>query len=130
VDGAVTLIPVRAPYYPADSAAYGKNSGVGQLYHGASSGRISKDLTTGISTAYDTAPLSAFINVQNYIFADPSIQGRIFSYASAGLLGGNLTVSTDYGATITLLGPSQADDVQEIAIDPAKPTLSNLMMKS
>lgn len=130
VDGAVTLIPVRAPYYPADSAAYGKNSGVGQLYHGASSGRISKDLTTGISTAYDTAPLSAFINVQNYIFADPAIQGRIFSYASAGLLGGNLTVSTDYGATITLLGPSQADDVQEIAIDPANSNIIYVAWRS
>jgi len=124
------LTQIKAPFYNIISTAFGKYDSGSHLYYGAQGGRFHKDIATGITTDYNTESPNAFNPKQNYIFADPKVPGRVFTYASMGFFGGNLNMSTDYGATTTDILQGFADDMQELTVDPTNSNVIYVSLRS
>lgn len=117
-DGGTTLLQLRTPFYNIISVSLAKYAAVKHLYYGSQGGRLHKILPNGNTSIYDIEPPTSFNPKRNYIFADPTVPGRVFTHASMGFYGGNLNVSNDYGATTTIIMDTFADDLQELKVDP------------
>lgn len=117
-DGGTTLLQLKSPFYSITSVSVAKYAAVKHLYYGSQGGRLHKILPDGNTSMYDIEPPTSFNPKKNYIFADSTVPGRVFTYASGGFYGGNLYVSNDYGATTTILMNAFADDMQELKVDP------------
>ncbi|TGD56915.1 T9SS type A sorting domain-containing protein [Flavobacterium humi] len=129
-DGGATLTQIRAPFFNCVSTSIGKYATGSHLYYHAQGGRLHKNLQTNVTSAYDTELPNSFNPKRNYSVADPTIAGRVFTYASMGFFGGYLKVSNDYGATTTDLLQAFADDMQELTIDPNNSNVIYVSMRS
>ena len=125
-----SLTQILAPFFNIISTSIGKYSGDVHLYYGGQGGRQHKNITTGLISAYDVEGPDSFNPKRNYMFADPSVPGRVFTYASMGFFGGWVNMSTDYGATTTNILQAFADDMQELTIDPNNTNLIYVSMRS
>lgn len=124
------LTQVLAPFFNIIGTSIGKYSGNVNLYYSGQGGRHHKDITTGLTSSYDVEDPNAFNPKRNYMFADPSVPGRVFTYASMGFFGGWVNMSTDYGATTTNILQAFADDMQELTIDPNNTNIIYVSMRS
>jgi xyloglucan-specific exo-beta-1,4-glucanase len=129
-DGGATLTQIKAPFFNCVGVSSGKYASGSHLYYSAQGGRLHKDLTSNVTSAYDTELPNSFNPKRNYIVADPAIPGRVFTYASMGFFGGYVNVSNDYGATTTNILQAFADDMQELAIDPNNSNIIYVSMRS
>ena len=129
-DGGATLTQIKVPFYNIISTSLGNYNGSAQLYYGSNGGRLHKNIATGVTLAHETELPNSFNPKRNYIVADPVVEGRVFTYASMGFFGGWLTMSTNYGATTTNILQSFADDIQELAVDPANSNIIYAAMRS
>lgn len=127
---AETLTQIEAPFFNIISTSVGKYSGDVHLYYGGQGGRLHKNMTTGVTSAYDVEAPDSFNPKRNYLFADPAVPGRVFTYASMGFFGGWVNMSTDYGATTTNILQAFADDMQELTIDPNNTNYIYVSMRS
>ena len=125
-----SLTQILAPFFNIIGTSVAKYSGSAHLYYGGQGGRHHKDITTGVSSAYDVEDPNSFNPKRNYMFADPSVPGRVFTYASMGFFGGWVNMSTDYGATTTNILQAFADDMQELTVDPNNTNLIYVSMRS
>lgn len=117
-DGGTTLTQIKAPFYNVVSISHAKYQSEKHLYYGSQGGRLRKNLTTGVTSIHDIEPPTSFNPKRNYMVADPVVAGRVFTYASMGFFGSTLNMSTDYGASTTVLMDAFADDMQELIVDP------------
>jgi len=129
-DTSETLTQIEAPFFNIISTSIGKYSGDVHLYYGGQGGRQHKNMTTGVISAYDVEGPDSFNPKRNYMFADPNVAGRVFTYASMGFFGGWVNMSTDYGATTTNILQAFADDMQELTIDPNNTNIIYVSMRS
>lgn len=129
-DGGTTLTQIRAPFYNIVSIDHAKNTTEKHLFYGSNGARIHKNLNTGISSVFDPEPPTTFNPKRNYIVADQNVAGRTFTYASMGFFGGELVMSTDFGATTTVLTSAFADDIQELIVDPNNATIIYVAFRS
>ncbi|MGH2665652.1 T9SS type A sorting domain-containing protein [Flavobacterium sp.] len=130
-DSGATLTQIRAPFFNSVGTSVGKYATAGShLYYSAQGGRLHKNLQTNTTLAFDTELPNSFNPKKNYVVADPTIPGRVFTYASMGFFGGFLNVSTDYGATTTNLLQAFADDMQELTVDPNNSNIIYVSMRS
>jgi xyloglucan-specific exo-beta-1,4-glucanase len=127
---AETLTQIEAPFFNIIGTSIAKYSGDVHLYYGGQGGRQHKNMTTGVVSAYDVEGPDSFNPKRNYMFADPDIAGRVFTYASMGFFGGWVNMSTDYGATTTNILQAFADDMQELTVDPNNTNLIYVSMRS
>lgn len=125
-----SLTQILAPFFNIISTSVAKYSGNAHLYYGGQGGRQHKDITTGVISYYDVEDPNSFNPKRNYMVADPSVPGRVFTYASMGFFGGWLNMSTDYGATTTNILQAFADDMQELTIDPNNTNIIYVSMRS
>lgn len=125
-----TLTQILVPFFNIISTSIAKYSGDVHLYYGGQGGRQHKNMTTGVVSVYDAENPDSFNPKRNYMFADPNIPGRVFTYASMGFFGGWVNMSTDYGATTTNILQAFADDIQELTIDPNNNNLIYVSMRS
>lgn len=125
-----TLTQILAPFFNIIGTSVAKYSGNAHLYYGGQGGRQHKNITTGVISYYDVEDPNSFNPKRNYMVADPSVPGRVFTYASMGFFGGWLNMSTDYGATTTNILQAFADDMQELAIDPNNTNIIYVSMRS
>lgn len=130
MDGGASLTQIKAKFYNVISTAVVKESDVTHLYYGAQGGRVHKNMDTGDQQAYDTELVNSFNPKRNFIYADPNVPGRVFTFASLGFFGGAINVSTDYGATATDIYPAFADDIQELKIDPNNNNIIYISLRS
>ena len=124
------LSQIKAPFHNIISTSVAKYPAGTSLYYGAQGGRFHKNIATGMTSVYNTEDPNSFNPKKNYIVADPTIPGRVFTYASMGFFGGNLNVSTDYGATTTNILQAFADDMQELTVDPNNGNVIYVSMRS
>lgn len=129
-DGGATLTQIRAPYYNIITVTHAKYAANKHLFYGSQGGRLHKNLTTGTTSIYDIEPPTSFNPKRNYMVADPTVAGRVFTYASMGFFGSTLNVSTDYGATTTPLMSAFADDMQELIVDPNNSNVIYVSLRS
>ncbi|HLA55806.1 MAG TPA: T9SS type A sorting domain-containing protein [Flavobacterium sp.] len=129
-DGGATLSQIHAKFYNVISTSIGKYGSDVHLYYGSNGGRLHKNIATGVTDAYEIEQPDSFNPKKNYMIADPAIPGRVFTYASMGFFGGNVNVSSDYGATKTNIFDSFADDIQELTIDPNNSNIIYISMRS
>lgn len=129
-DGGATLTQIKAPFLNATGSSLGLYDTNLNLYYSAQGGRIHKNLTSGVTTAYETENPDSFNPKRNYMVADPSVPGRVFTYASMGFFGGFLNVSNDYGATTNTIMQAFADDIQELTVDPVNANVIYVSMRS
>ena len=129
-DGGATLTQIKVPFYNVISTSVARYSGNPHLYYSSNGGRLHKDITSGVTSAYDIEQPNSFNPKKNYMVADPNVAGRVFTYASMGFFGGNVNVSTDYGATKTDILQSFADDMQELVVDPSNSNIIYVSMRS
>lgn len=125
-----SLTQILAPFFNIIGTSVANYSGSAHLYYGGQGGRHHKDITTDVSSAYDVEDPNSFNPKRNYMFADPSVPGRVFTYASMGFFGGWVNMSTDYGATTTNILQAFADDMQELTVDPNNTNLIYVSMRS
>ncbi|HMI07414.1 MAG TPA: T9SS type A sorting domain-containing protein [Flavobacterium sp.] len=125
-----TLTQIKAPFFNILGTSIGKYSGDTHLYYGGQGGRQHKAISSGVISAYDVENPDSFNPKKNYMFADPAIAGRVFTYASMGFFGGWVNVSTDYGATTTNILQAFADDMQELAVDPNNSNIVYVSLRS
>ncbi len=116
-DGGLTITQVKAPFCVVNSVSAVKFGTTEHLYYSAQGGRLHKDYSTNVTDAYDIESPSTFSVSNNTIIADPLNEGRIFMAEGGGFLGGNLYVSTDHGATRSML--MSASGFTGLAVDPA-----------
>lgn len=124
------MTQIEAPFFNIVSTSVGRYAGNTHLYYSGQGGRLHKDITTGVTSAYEIENPDSFNPKRNYMIADPSIPGRVFTYASMGFFGGWVNMSTDYGATTTNILQAFADDIQELAIDPNNTNIIYVSMRS
>lgn len=129
-DGGTTLTQIKAPFYNVVSLSHAKYQSAKHLYYGTQGGRLHKDLTTGVTSIYDIEPPTSFNPKRNYMVSDPAVAGRVFTYASMGFFGSSLIMSTNYGATTTVLMDAFADDMQELIVDPTNPNIIYVSLRS
>ncbi len=129
-DGGATITQIKAPFYNIISTSIARESGNTHLYYGSNGGRLHKDITSGITSEYDIESPDSFNPKRNYIVADKTVPGRVFTYASMGFFGGWLNLSTDYGATTTNIMQAFADDMQELTVDPNNSNIIFVSMRS
>lgn len=129
-DGGTTLTQIKAPFYNVIGVSHVKYQSEKHLYYGSQGGRLRKNLTTGVTSIHDIEPPTSFNPKRNYMVADPTVAGRVFTYASMGLFGSTLNMSTDYGATTTHLMSAFADDMQELVVDPTNPNIIYVSLRS
>lgn len=129
-DGGTTLTQIKAPFYNVVSVSHAKYQSVKHLYYGSQGGRLHKNLTSGVTSIHDIEPPTSFNPKRNYMVADPVVAGRVFTYASMGFFGSSLIMSTDYGATATVLMDAFADDMQELIVDPINPNIIYVSLRS
>ena len=129
-DGGATLTQIKAPFFNCVGVSSGKYASDSHLFYSAQGGRLHKNLTSNVTSAYDTELPNSFNPKRNYIVADPTIPGRVFTYASMGFFGGYVNVSNDYGATTTNILQTFADDMQELTIDPNNSNIIYVSMRS
>ena len=124
------LTQIKVPFYNISSTVVGKYPNAKDLYYGAQGGRFRKNINSDETSIYDTQDPNVFSTRKNYMIADPIVPGRVFTYASMGFFGGNLNMSTDYGATTTNILQSFADDIQELTVDPNNNSVIYVSMRS
>ncbi len=129
-DGGTTLTQIKAPFYNVISVSHAKYQSTKHLYYGSQGGRLHKNLTTGTTSIHDIEPPTSFNPKRNYMVADPLVAGRVFTYASMGFFGSSLNMSTDYGATTTMLMSAFADDMQELVVDPTNSNIIYVSLRS
>lgn len=129
-DGGATITQIKAPFYNIISTSIARDNGNTHLYYGSNGGRLHKDITNGITSEYDIESPNSFNPKRNYIVADKTVPGRVFTYASMGFFGGWLNMSTDYGATTTNIMQAFADDMQELTVDPNNSKIVFVSMRS
>lgn len=129
-DGGTTLSQIKAPFYNVISTSTATYNGNTSVYYGSNGGLLHKDITTGVTTAYDIEGPDSFNPKKNYMVADPIVAGRVFNFASMGFFGGNLNVSTDYGATKTILMDSFAEAMEDLTVDPNNTNIIYVSMRS
>ncbi|MFT3794762.1 VPS10 domain-containing protein [Flavobacterium sp.] len=125
-----TLTQIEAPFFNVLWPSVAQYSGVTHLYYGGQGGRQHKNMSTGVISVYDAEAPDSFNPKRNYMFADPAVPGRVFTYASMGFFGGWVNMSTDYGATTTNILQAFADDMQELTIDPNNTNIIYVSMRS
>lgn len=128
--GATIAAQIKAPFFNCVNTSVGKYASQQHLYYHAQGGRLHKNITSNVTSAYDTELPDSYNPKRNYAVADPAIPGRVFTYASMGFFGGFLNVSSDYGATTTNLLQAFADDMQELTIDPNNSNIIYVSMRS
>ncbi|AWH84642.1 hypothetical protein HYN59_05690 [Flavobacterium album] len=116
-NGGATITQVKAPFCTVNSVSAVKFGTTEHLYYGAQGGRLHKDYSTNVTDAYDIESPATFSPSANTIIADPLNEGRIFMAEGGGFLGGNLYVSTDHGATRSML--MGVSGFKGLAVDPA-----------
>lgn len=124
------MTQIEAPFFNIIGTSVGRYAGNAHLYYSGQGGRLHKDITSGVTSAYDVESPDSFNPKRNYMFADPSVPGRVFTYASMGFFGGWVNMSTDYGATTTNILQAFADDMQELTIDPNNTNIIYVSMRS
>lgn len=129
-DGGTTLTQIKAPFYNVISVSHAKYQSEKHLYYGTQGGRLHKNLTSGVTSIHDIEPPTSFNPKRNYMVADPVVAGRLFTYASMGFFGSSLNMSTDYGATTTVLMDAFADDMQELIVDPNNTNIIYVSLRS
>lgn len=129
-DSSPALVQIKAPFFNIISTSIKKYGADKHLYYGGQGGRQHKNLTTGVIDAYEVESPNSFNPKQNFMYADPAIAGRVFTYAGMGFFGGFLNVSTDYGATTSNLLQSYSDDIQELVVDPSNSNVIYVSMRS
>lgn len=129
-NGGGTLAQITAKFYNIISTSVAKYGDDVHLYYGSRGGRLHKNITSGETSENDIEGPDSFNPKRNYMFADPTIPGRVFTYASMGFFGGNVNVSTDYGVTTTNIMQGFGDDVQELTIDPNNSNIIYVSMRS
>ncbi|MEZ0006214.1 xyloglucan-specific exo-beta-1,4-glucanase [Flavobacterium sp. 28YEA47A] len=129
-DGGTTLTQIKAPFYNVISVSHAKYQSTKHLYYGSQGGRLHKNLTSGVTSIHDIEPPTSFNPKRNYMVADPVVAGRLFTYASMGFFGSSLNMSTDYGATTTVLMSAFADDMQELIVDPSNTNIIYVSLRS
>lgn len=129
-DGGTTLTQIQAPYYNTITVSHAKYGTNKHLYYGSQGGRLHKNLSTGVTSIHDIEPPTSYNPKRNYMVADPVVAGRVFTYASMGFFGSNLILSTDYGATATVLMAAFADDMQDLIVDPSNTNVIYVSLRS
>lgn len=117
INGGATITQVKAPFCTVNSVSAVKFGTTEHLYYGAQGGRLHKDYSTNVTDAYDIESPATFSPSANTIIADPFNEGRIFFAEGGGFLGGNLYVSTDHGATRSML--MSASGFTGLGVNPA-----------
>ena len=129
-DGGTTITQIKMPFYNVISTSFVSYGAQKHLYYGAQGGRVHKNLQTSVTNEYDLELPTAFNPKKNYIIADPTIPGRVFTYASMGSFGGAIHVSTDFGATKTDILQSFSNDIRDLKVDPNNPNIIYVAMRS
>ena len=111
------LNQIRAPFFFVTSVTAAVYAGTEHLYYGGQGGRHHKNKATQLLSAYDTQLPTIHNVAKNFMYADPSVAGRLFTF-SAGFTGGVVNMSTDYGSTTINLMDAFAEDMQAAAVDP------------
>jgi len=118
VDGGATLTQVKAPFYNVTDVTASKFGASEHLYYNAQGGYQHKNYATGISASYETQPISTFSPREYRIVADPYTEGRVFLYTGSGMMGYNLYLSNDHGATSTPILNDFAPYLTDVVVDP------------
>lgn len=123
-----TLTQIEAPFFNITNVSAADYAGNTNVYYGGQGGRHHKNMTNGVISVYDAEEPIIYNVKKNYIFADPTTAGRIFTFAS-GFSGGLVTMSTDYGATTTTLLEAFAHDMQAVTVDPNNTNIIYVSMR-
>jgi photosystem II stability/assembly factor-like uncharacterized protein len=129
-DGGATMSQIKAKFYNIVSTSVASYAGTTHLYYGSNGGRLHRDMSTNVTSAYDIESPDSFNPVADYMVADPLIPGRVFTYASMGDFGGNVNVSFDYGATTANIYNAFSDDLQALTIDPNNSNIVYVALRS
>ncbi|WP_294819912.1 T9SS type A sorting domain-containing protein [uncultured Flavobacterium sp.] len=116
-DGGATLNQINAPFCTVNSVSAVKFGATEHLYYGAQGGHLHKNYATNMTDAYNIESAAAWSPSAVKLMADPLNEGRVFMYEGGGMMGGNLYMSTDHGATRATLMP--ASGVISVAVHPS-----------
>ena len=123
------LTQIKAPFFFVTGVSTANYSGTKHLYYGGQGGRHHKNITTGLLSMYNTQSPTILNVVKNFMIADPSIAGRVFTFSS-GFAGGTINMSMDYGATKVNLMDAFADDMQAVTVDPNNSNIVYILLRS
>ena len=129
-DGGGTLSQIIVPYCPTTAVSIAKYGNNTHLYYNNQGGYSHKDYTTGVLTPYAILAPTVFSDAKFVTVADPVVAGRVYNLNSSDFMGGNLTVSTDYGVTNTIVLGTFSSDIQEVTVDPNNSNIVYVVLRS
>ena len=127
-DFGATLTQLKSPFNDSYTVAADQTGDADHIYYGIQRGYVHRDLTTNEEDIHNVISLLEYTDAYSFITTDPIVAGRIFIY-SYNYFGSSVSVSTDYGATSTLLFNPFGDEIKQIAVDPANNNIVYLSIR-
>ncbi|MBF0693848.1 MAG: T9SS type A sorting domain-containing protein [Flavobacterium sp.] len=119
-DGGNSMTQLNVPFRRVNSVATSNINTEKHLYYDMAGGKMHKDLVTNTTEVYGVTPVAnSFSQPNHYLYADPLVSGRVFSYRATMSFGGQLKVSFDNLTTEHLLMSNGASSFNGITVDPA-----------